>query len=172
MLTRSFFLVLLALGSAHAEPVFDPKTACLVAFAYPEPGEVARWSGACVDGKASGQGTLTSSNDTSLVEPVLASKPDTERSLAEVKAVMDKNKGKVFSLYQAELRKRPSLSGQLVVQLVIAPSGQVVNAKLLASELASPDLEGSLLALFSAMDFGPKAGAKPLTLSWPIEFHP
>lgn len=65
---RLLALALLCLASvaAHADLMRDARTGCQVEVAYPDAGEVTRWTGACKKGKADGAGVLTSSNGTYL----------------------------------------------------------------------------------------------------------
>ena len=61
-LLRSVFFSVLAVCSAAASAgdwTADPATGCTAWNPNPQPGETIAWSGACVDGKASGEGTLT-----------------------------------------------------------------------------------------------------------------
>lgn len=51
----------------------DPATGCTAWNPNPQPGETITWSGACVDGKASGEGTLTYVQNGSPVETVSCS---------------------------------------------------------------------------------------------------
>jgi hypothetical protein len=56
-----YVMLLASLPIAAAEPVWmaDGKTGCKVLNPFPQPGEGVEWSGTCVDGFATGVGTLT-----------------------------------------------------------------------------------------------------------------
>jgi outer membrane biosynthesis protein TonB len=93
------------------------------------------------------------------------------RSDEEIRKVMDRNKGAIFSIYNRALRKDPMLAGKMTVQMVIEPSGQVSGVKLLGSELGDPTLEKKLLARIRMIMFG----AKPVmstTLNYSFDFLP
>src|SRR5262245_15763975 len=47
------------------------------------------------------------------------------RSREEIEMVFDRNKSAIYALYSRALRDRPELQGKVVVQLTIAPSGEV-----------------------------------------------
>ncbi len=93
------------------------------------------------------------------------------RSNEEIQIVFDKNKSAIYSLYNRELRKDPSLQGKLVLRLTIAPSGKVTGVDLVSSELSLPSLERKLLQRIKMFNFG----AKPVgsvTVTYPIDFLP
>lgn len=93
------------------------------------------------------------------------------RSIEDIKLVFERNKGSIYALYQRALREDPSLQGKLVLELKIAPSGQVMNLRLLSSDLNAPELEKKLLARIKQFDFGAK-NVDVLTLTWPVDFLP
>ena len=57
------------------------------------------------------------------------------RSIEEIKLVFERNKGAIYAIYNRALREDPSLQGKVVLELKIAPSGEVVDVKVLSSEL-------------------------------------
>ncbi|HKJ52525.1 MAG TPA: AgmX/PglI C-terminal domain-containing protein, partial [Gammaproteobacteria bacterium] len=66
------------------------------------------------------------------------------RSADQIERVFQKNKGSIFTLYNRALRKNPMLAGQVVVELTIAPGGQVIDVRILSSELNDETLERKL----------------------------
>jgi hypothetical protein len=76
------------------------------------------------------------------------------RSIEEIKLVFERNKGAIYALYNRALREDPSLQGKVVVELKIAPSGEVVDVRVLSSELKASELERKLLARIKGFDFG------------------
>lgn len=93
------------------------------------------------------------------------------RSDEEIQLVFDRNKSTIYSLYNRELRRNPSLQGKMVIQLTIAPSGKVTAIKLISSELGLPRLEEKLLQRIKLFNFG--AGAtEAVTITYPIQFLP
>ena len=93
------------------------------------------------------------------------------RTYEEVTLVIDSNKGRIFNMYNRMLRKDPTLSGKIVFEITIAPSGDVVNVKIVSSELHSPDLEKRLIILFKSFNFGPKK-VETMVVTFPIDFLP
>jgi outer membrane biosynthesis protein TonB len=78
------------------------------------------------------------------------------RSTEEVQLVFDRNKSAIYSLYNRELRKDPTLQGKVVLELKIAPSGKVLACKVISSELRSPELESKIAARVMLFEFGAK----------------
>lgn len=93
------------------------------------------------------------------------------RSIEEIQIVFDKNKGSIFSIYNRELRKDPTLQGKLVFRLTIAPSGKVTHIELVSSELGVPRLETKLLKRVKLFNFGAKQ-VDTVTITYPIDFLP
>ena len=93
------------------------------------------------------------------------------RSIEEIKLVFERNKGAIYAIYNRALREEPTLQGKVVVELKIAPSGQVLDCKIVSSELKDTDLERKLLARIKQFDFGAKDVAQ-MVVTWPVDFLP
>lgn len=93
------------------------------------------------------------------------------RSLEEIKLVFDRNKGAIYTIYNRMLRNDPALQGKVVLKLTIAPSGQVLDCKIVSSELRSPELERKLVARIKQFDFGAKK-VDTMVVTYPIDFLP
>ena len=93
------------------------------------------------------------------------------RSLEEIRLVFERNKGAIYAIYNRALREDPSLQGKVVVELRIAPSGQVTGCTLVSSELKTPELEQKLLARIRQFDFGTK-DVDEMVVKWPLDFLP
>jgi len=93
------------------------------------------------------------------------------RSIEEIKLVFERNKGAIYAIYNRALREEPSLQGKVVLELKIAPAGQVTDLRIVSSELKSADLERKLLARIRQFDFGAK-DVDAITVTWPVDFLP
>ena len=93
------------------------------------------------------------------------------RTYEEVTLVIDANKGRIFNMYNRMLRKNPSLSGKIVFEITIDPSGAVNDVKIVSSELNSPALEKRLITLFKTFNFGAKE-VEVMVVTFPIDFLP
>ncbi|HEU5297084.1 MAG TPA: AgmX/PglI C-terminal domain-containing protein [Burkholderiaceae bacterium] len=93
------------------------------------------------------------------------------RSIEEIKLVFERNKGAIYAIYNRALRDDPTLQGKVVVELKIAPSGEVVDVRVLSSELKTSELERKLLARIKQFDFGNK-DVDIMVVSWPVDFLP
>ncbi len=93
------------------------------------------------------------------------------RSIEEIKLVFERNKGAIYALYNRALRDEPSLQGKVVLELKIAPSGQVDGLRIVSSELKAEELEKKLLARIRQFDFGAK-DVDVMVVTWPVDFLP
>jgi outer membrane biosynthesis protein TonB len=113
------------------------------------------------DGVAAGKGgTLTK-----------GSSGKASRSLEDVKLVFERNKGAIYAIYNRALRDDPALQGKVVLELKIAPTGEVSGLRLVSSELKNEELEKRLLARIRSFDFGAK-DVEVLVVTWPVDFLP
>jgi periplasmic protein TonB len=93
------------------------------------------------------------------------------RSREEIELVFDKNKGAIYNLYARALRDHPELQGKVVLELTIAPSGEVTMCRIVSSELHNEDLESKIIARVKAYRFEPK-DVEIITTTKPIDFFP
>jgi periplasmic protein TonB len=93
------------------------------------------------------------------------------RSQESFEEEFDRNKGALYALYTRALRARPELQGKLVLEVTVAPDGEVTACRVVSSELDDADLERRIVTRvkiirFAAGDF------LPTTFTKPIEFFP
>jgi TonB family protein len=93
------------------------------------------------------------------------------RSREEIEIIFDRNKSAIYSLYSRALREQPELQGKVVVQLTIAPSGEVTDCRIVSTELNDPELERKLVARIRMFRFEQK-DVEAMTTTKPIEFFP
>ncbi len=93
------------------------------------------------------------------------------RTQEEIELVFDRNKAAIYALYNRALRDNPALMGKVVVELTIAPSGDVTDCRIVSSELGDPELERKLAARIKMFRFEDK-DVEAITTTKPIEFFP
>jgi TonB family protein len=93
------------------------------------------------------------------------------RSREEIEIVFDRNKSAIYALYSRALREQPELQGKVVVQLTIAPTGEVTDCRVLSTELNDAELERKLVARIRMFRFESK-DVEAMTTTKPIEFFP
>ncbi len=93
------------------------------------------------------------------------------RSIEDIRRVFDSNKGSIFAIYNRALRADPSLQGKVVLELVISPTGEVMNCQVVASELADPSLVERIVSRVRMFDFGNR-DVRTTTISYPVHFLP
>jgi periplasmic protein TonB len=132
-------------------------------------------------GLASGSGSLRGINTTQVKDPNLAASGQAatraggsgraSRSADEIALVFTKNKGAIDALYARALRDNPALQGKVVIELTIAPSGDITAARIVSTELKDSEFENKLLARIRLFKFEAKDVAA-LTATKPIDFFP
>ena len=93
------------------------------------------------------------------------------RTREEIELVFDKNKSAIYSLYSRALRENPALQGKVVLEVTIAPTGEVTECRVISSELGDPELERKLVARVKMFRFDDRDVAT-MTTTKPIEFVP
>jgi len=93
------------------------------------------------------------------------------RTDEEIQIVFDRHKAALYRLYNRELRKDPTLKGQMVLRLRIEPDGSVSLCELQASDMDAPQLSVQVLDRVRTFDFGAKE-VPAVTILYPIDFLP
>jgi TonB family protein len=132
-------------------------------------------------GLAAGSGSLNGIRTAQIKDPALAGRgqPATRaggsgkasRGADEIALVFTRNKGAIDAMYARALRDSPALQGKVVIELTIAPSGDITAARVVSSELNDPEFEAKLLARIRLFKFEAKDVAA-LTATKPIDFFP
>ena len=104
--------------------------------------------------------------------PLARGGPGPARTDEEIQIVFDRYKASFYRLYNRELRKDPTLKGQMVLRLTIEPDGSVSMCRLQSSDMNAPDLADQVVAIVLTINFGSKEDVKALTISYPIDFLP
>jgi len=93
------------------------------------------------------------------------------RTDEEIQIVFDRYKSALYRLYNKELRRDPTLKGQVILKLTIEPDGTVSLCELKSSDMNAPELTAQVVDRVKGFDFG----AKPMpaiTILYPIDFLP
>jgi TonB family protein len=102
----------------------------------------------------------------------LSSGPGPARTDEEIQIVFDKYKASLYRLYNAELRKDPTLRGKILLRITIEPGGEVSACTVQSSELGSPELVAQVVERVKKFNFGPKEEVPKTTILYPIDFLP
>ncbi len=86
--------------------------------------------------------------------------------------MFDRYKASFYRLYNRELRKDPTLQGQMVLRLTIEPDGSVSMCVLQSTDMNAPDLAAQVVSRVRTINFGAKEGVQALTIVYPIDFLP
>ncbi len=93
------------------------------------------------------------------------------RTREEIELVFDKNKSAIYALYSRALRENPALQGKVVLEVTIAPSGEVTDCRVVSSDLGDGELERKLVSRVKMFRFEDRDVAV-MTTTKPIEFFP
>jgi outer membrane biosynthesis protein TonB len=93
------------------------------------------------------------------------------RTDEEIQIVFDRYKSALYRLYNKELRRDPTLRGQVILKLTIEPDGSVSMCELKSSDMNAPDLTAQVVERVKGFDFGAKA-VPAITILYPIDFLP
>lgn len=93
------------------------------------------------------------------------------RTREEVELVFDRNKSAIYAIYARALRDNPALAGKVVLEVTIAPDGEVTQCRIVSSDLGDAELEHKLVARVKMFRFEARDVA-PMTTTKPIEFFP
>jgi uncharacterized protein YfaS (alpha-2-macroglobulin family) len=74
--------------------------------------------------------------------------------------------------YEVELRRNPSLAGNLVVRFTIAPDGSVSDARIKSSTIGSAPVEACVVERFRKLTFTEPKGGGVVIVSYPFLFAP
>ena len=129
--------------------------------------------GGQIDGVAVSRVASTiGSGDATGSDRPLASGAVAGRTDEEIQIVFDRYKAALYRLYNRELRRDPTLRGQLVLRLTIEPDGSVSFIKLHSSSMDAPALAQQVADRVKTFDFGAKEDIVAVTIIYPIDFLP
>ena len=94
------------------------------------------------------------------------------RTDEEIQIVFDRYKAALYRLYNRELRKDPTLRGQIIIKLTIEPDGSVSFCALQSSDMNATTLTEQVVGRVSTFDFGAKEDISAVTIIYPIDFLP
>jgi hypothetical protein len=98
--------------------------------------------------------------------------PGLGRTDEEIQIVFDRHKAALYRLYNRELRRDPTLKGQMVLRIRIEPDGSVSLCDLQSTDMDAPDLSARVVDRVRTFDFGAKEGISTVTIQYPIDFLP
>ncbi|PLY03608.1 MAG: hypothetical protein C0623_00910 [Desulfuromonas sp.] len=94
------------------------------------------------------------------------------RTDEEIQIVFDRYKATLYRIYNRELRRNPTLRGNILLRITIQPNGTVSASSVESTDLASPELVDKIVARVLRFNFGPKKNVPEITILYPIDFLP
>ncbi len=89
-----------------------------------------------------------------------------------VAAVFAQHKEAIYLLYKDALKKKPGLTGKVVLKITIDADGNIIKSAVVESTLGDSDLLARLSELVSEMKFGRVTLRSNTTFLYPMEFIP
>ncbi len=102
----------------------------------------------------------------------LAGGPGSARTDEAIQIVFDRHKAALYRLYNRELRRDPTLQGQIVLRMTIEPDGSVSLCEVQSSDMKAPNLAAQVVDRVKTFDFGAEDGIPAITILYPIDFLP
>jgi hypothetical protein len=102
---------------------------------------------------------------------VSADNAEAGRTDEVIQIVVDRDKSALYRLFNKELRRDPTLKGQVLLKLTIEPDGSVSLCELKASDMNAPELTAQVVERVRGFDFGAKA-VPAITILYPIDILP
>ncbi len=98
--------------------------------------------------------------------------PTPGRTDEEIQIVFDRYKSTLYRIYNKELRRDPTLRGNILLRITIEPGGEVSACSVESTDLASPELVKLIVERVLRFNFGPKPDVQKTTILYPIDFLP
>ena len=86
--------------------------------------------------------------------------------------MFDRHKAALYRLYNRELRRDPTLKGQMVLRMKIEPDGSVSLCEIQSTDMNAPTLVSQVVGRVKTFDFGAKEGVPTVAILYPIDFLP
>jgi len=110
-------------------------------------------------GAIRGAALTRASSNISAIGPAahpLSNGPGLARTDEEIQIVFDRYKSALYRMYNRELRRDPTLQGQMVLRLTIEPDGSVSTCQLHSTDMKAPELVTQVVQRVSTFNFGAK----------------
>ncbi len=127
--------------------------------------------GGSIEGVEVGQATSAIGDIVGDARP-LSGGPGPARTDEEIQIVFDRHKAALYRLYNRELRRDPTLKGQIVLRFQIEPDGSVTFCEVQSTDMNAPNLAKQVVSRVGKFDFGAKEGVPPVVIVYPIDFLP
>lgn len=112
-------------------------------------------------------------DDRDTLEPeVVPQEPETEGALDReiIQRVVRQNRREIQHCYEQELNRNPDLSGQITMQWVISPGGDVVNASVEDTTMNSHEVEQCMAGRIQRWSFPEPEGGGIVRVNYPFNF--
>jgi TonB family protein len=100
--------------------------------------------------------------------------PTNDRNIADYMAIVQGNRDKFRTCYEASLSSHPGIKGRTMLRFVLSPGGTVKEAGIERSnsDITEADLERCLVAELKKLSFPPSKRGMETTVNYPFHFNP
>jgi TonB family protein len=100
--------------------------------------------------------------------------PATDRGLADYQAIVQNNRDKFRTCYEASLAANPGIQGRVTLKFVLSPDGSVKEGGIDpgASAITKEDLERCMMNALRTLKFPPSKRGMESTVRYPFTFKP
>jgi len=100
--------------------------------------------------------------------------PTADRSIADYQAVVQANRDKFRTCYDASLAAHPGIKGQVTLKFVLKPDGTIKEGGIDkgASEITEDDLDRCLMNVLKTLQFPKSKRGMESTIRYPFNFKP
>ncbi len=92
------------------------------------------------------------------------------RSQAAINRVVSRQQSRLKKVYEAMLKRDPSLSGKLVIKFTIMPDGTVANVSIQTSTTNNTTFDKRIISYIKRWKFSPISGGGPVEVIFPFVF--
>jgi len=100
--------------------------------------------------------------------------PTNDRNISDYMAIVQNNRDKFRTCYEASLSAHPGIKGRTMLRFVLSPDGTVKEAGIERSnsDITEADLERCLAATVKKLSFPPSKRGMETTVNYPFHFNP
>ena len=100
--------------------------------------------------------------------------PTTDRNIADYQAIIQNNRDRFRTCYEASLAAHPGIKGRAMLRFVLAPNGTVKEAGLERSnsDITEDDLDRCMGEAVRKLSFPPSKKGMETTVRYPFHFNP
>jgi outer membrane biosynthesis protein TonB len=100
--------------------------------------------------------------------------PAVDRSIADYQAIVQNNRDKFRTCYEASLAAHPGIQGRITLKFILNPDGSLKEANIdkAASDILNDDIERCMAGVLKSLSFPSSKRGMESTIRYPFNFKP